>query len=380
MEMNTRLQVEHPVTEMITGVDLVAWQLRVAAGEPLPAGQDELAARGHAIEARLYAEDPARDFLPTAGRLRRFRLPAAGEGLRIDSGVGEGDAVPLHYDPLLAKVVAQGPDRGAALMRLAAALEAVEVEGIATNRAFLAALAHDKRFVKGALDTDYIAREMDRLLPAPDARILALAGLAELARRQRAAAERARRTQDPFSPWQETAGWRLNRPHLSLITFEMGGERLPVAVSLAPEGYAFEIGGRKLLASGHLDEDGRLTAALDGVPETARVAFDGKEILLDLPRAAHHLKLYDPLSARGGAQVGARRITAPIPGRLVEVRAAAGAEVARGEVLVLLEAMKMEHGLAAPMDARVTAVHAAAGSLVEEGALLVDLEPLEGGG
>ncbi|MDX1576797.1 MAG: acetyl-CoA carboxylase biotin carboxylase subunit, partial [Kiloniellales bacterium] len=219
MEMNTRLQVEHPVTEMITGHDLVEWQLRVAAGEALPCGQGDLAITGHAIEARLYAEDPARDFLPAPGRLERLRFPKEGRHLRIDSGVREGDEISHYYDPMIAKLIVAGKDRPAAVARLTRALAATEISGVATNLAFLERIAAHADYRAGRIDTVFVERHGESLLPADGLvsdEALALASLAVLLRREAEARAAARASDDPYSPWQETDGWRLNTERLSL--------------------------------------------------------------------------------------------------------------------------------------------------------------------
>ena len=220
MEMNTRLQVEHPVTERITGVDLVAWQLRVAAGERLPLAQDQIASFGHAIEARLYAEDPERGFLPSTGTLAHLRLPRPNEAVRVDTGVTAGDRITPFYDPMLAKIVAWGPDRAAALRRLRAALGAVEVVGPATNIGFLERVAAHPAFAAGAVTTRFVDAFAPALLappPAPDRRALATASLWLLCRQREQALAAAVVSPDPHSPWHRVDGWRLNdRGHQTL--------------------------------------------------------------------------------------------------------------------------------------------------------------------
>ncbi len=207
IEMNTRLQVEHPVTEMITGLDLVEWQLRVASGEALPLAQDRIVRRGHAIEARLYAEDPARDFLPQAGTLARLRFPTEDSALRVETGLREGDTVGVHYDALLAKLVAWGADRAAALDRLAAALAETRIAGIVCNRDFLARVLREGDFAAGVFDTGFIARHHDSLLARRPASFAALAAATLAILADQAAA--AKRTADPHSPWHRRDGWRL---------------------------------------------------------------------------------------------------------------------------------------------------------------------------
>jgi 3-methylcrotonyl-CoA carboxylase alpha subunit len=288
MEMNTRLQVEHPVTELITGQDLVEWQLRVAAGGPLPARQEELSIRGHAIEARLYAEDPGRGFLPATGRLTELRFPAEGDHLRVDTGVQTSDDVGIHYDPLLAKVIVWDRDRGAALRRLQAALRDTRVAGVRTNLEFLSTLAAHEAFARGAVDTGFIDRHRDELL-GPSGR-------------------RSHVSTVPNSPWEDKRGWRLGAAGLSSSAQATAG----------------------------------------AVPAHAAARADGDQ-------------------GAGGT------LTAPMPGRVVAVHVAKGQDVRRGEPLLVLEAMKMEHTVAAPADGVVREIRFAAGDLVEEGAELVVL-------
>jgi 3-methylcrotonyl-CoA carboxylase alpha subunit len=380
MEMNTRLQVEHPVTEMITGLDLVEWQLRVAAGEALPAGQDAIEMRGHALEARLYAEDPARDFLPAAGRLHRLRFPQDGRHLRIDSGVREGDRIPLDYDPMIAKLVVWDRDRPAVLKRLSRALEDTQVVGVANNLSFLATIAADSDFVAGGVDTQFIARHAERLLhpaePAGD-EILALACLAELLRRGHQAAAQARRSSDWHSPWHLTTGWRLNMETQSLLRFEDGGQEVTVVVVYRRDGYLLWLPGGPVSATGELDDQGALSAELDGRPVTAAaVHWNGTLTILSGGRA-HSLRLHDPLAGAARETAGGGRLTAPMPGRVVQVRVRTGDQVARGAALLVLEAMKMEHTIVAPIDGAVAAVHYGEGDLVEEGVDLIDIAPDE---
>ena len=280
MEMNTRLQVEHPVTEFITGLDLVEWQLRVAAGEPLPLTQEQISLSGHAIEVRLCAEDPARDFLPAAGLLSGLELPKSAPGIRVDAGVQAGDSVTIHYDSLLAKLIVHGPDRPAAVRRLQAALRDVQVAGVRTNRDFLAALVAHPVFVAGAVDTGFIASHGAELMQ-PEGFPAATVG----------------------DPWGQADGWRLNGP-----------------------------------------------AALRAVVD--RTSDDPRKAL-----------------------VVAGPLTAPMPGRVTAVHVVAGATVRRGDVLMVLEAMKMEHAIAAPADSVVSRVCFAAGDLVDEGALLLEMLP-----
>ncbi len=377
MEMNTRLQVEHPVTEMITGQDLVEWQLRVAVGEALPLKKDELAINGHAIEARIYAEDPARGFLPATGRLVHLRFPEPGPHLRVETGVRAGDEVSVHYDPMIAKLVVWGEDRPAAVRRLAAMLDDTQAVGLATNLAFLAEVARHPAYRAGELDTGFIERHGRNLVPpeapAPDD-VLALAGLAVLQQRRAEAAAQAVRSEDPYSPWHRTNGWRLNVETHSRLVFLDHGEEVPVTVHFRPNGYLFDLPGGSLEVQGQLDGKGNLTAELGGRHVSATVVRDGGTLTLLIGARAHALQLHDPLAAGVAADAGGGRLTAPMPGKVIVVHVSVGSRVTRGEPLLVLEAMKMEHTIAAPGDGRVAQIYFAAGDLVEEGAELIDLD------
>jgi 3-methylcrotonyl-CoA carboxylase alpha subunit len=381
MEMNTRLQVEHPVTEMITGLDLVEWQLRVAAGEPLPLTQDELAIDGHAFEARIYAEDPARDFLPATGRIVHMSLPVESEAVRIDSGVAEGDEISIHYDPMIAKLIVHGHDREGARLRLLRALEAMTIVGPANNVAFLRAVAAHPAFAAAEVDTGFIARHRAELVPdeAPaDANTLALAALAVLADRQAEAAAAARRSGDPYSPWNRTDGWRLNLPTRVVMQFTQGhgeGELThEVRIFFVPGGYRLAIGERRILASIEALSGVALTAVLDGWRLTARVVRQGLLLVVDGPQGLVPLILVDPHGGAAPDVAVSGRILAPMPGKVVAVLTREGARVERGQPLLILEAMKMEHSILAPVDGTVTALRYAAGELVSEGAELLLLE------
>ncbi len=377
MEMNTRLQVEHPVTEMITGTDLVEWQFRVAAGEPLPLGQDDLTLRGHAIEARIYAEDPANDFLPSSGRLAHLRLPEEGPHDRLDAGVREGDDVTVHYDPLLAKITVWDRTRAAAIRRLSAALGEVQIVGPANNVAFLAAIAAHPAFAAGEVDTGFIARHQADLLPkvAPASdQVLALASLAELLRLRAQAEAQARRSSDPYSPWHQTTGWRLNAGTHTRLLFQDGAREVAVVVFYRPEGYVLELPGGRVAARGELAPDGALLADLDGRRVTASVVRHDGDITVLIPGTAHRLHPIDPLQATAAAEAGVGRMTAPMPGKVIKVHVASGDSVMRGAPLMVLEAMKMEHSITAPANGTVAEVHYAPGDLVEEGAELIAFE------
>lgn len=374
MEMNTRLQVEHPVTEFVTGQDLVEWQLRVAAGEPLPLDQSALAIHGHAIEARIYAEDPDRDFLPSTGRLRRLRFPAQGPHLRIDSGVREGDEVSVHYDPMIGKLIVWDRDRGAALARLRGALRATQIAGPTTNIEFLAAIAAHPSYAEGAVGTGFIGEHREALLPergpGSDAE-LAVACLAVLLRRRKESQAAARRSTDPFSPWARTDGWRLNMDTQTRLLFRDGEDVRAVVVTFVPDGYRFALPGGEVRVSGDASMDGSMTVQMNGRRFAAAVDRDGTAYTVMLDGRARRLTLITPFDSLQEDALTGGRINAPMPGKVVKVFVKTDQVIARGAPLAIMEAMKMEHTLTAPFDGVVSEMNCAAGDVVEEGADLM---------
>ena len=351
MEMNTRLQVEHPVTEAITGVDLVEWQLRVAQGEGLPARQEDLSINGHAVEARVYAEDPASGFLPVTGKLTRLRWP---DGVRVDTGVREGDRITPHYDPMVAKVIAHAPTRAAAMGALRVALEETEVAGTTVNTAFLAALLRHEGFLAGEVDTGLIGRDL-KALTAPEGvepwrlGLLAVAALG------------LHEGEDPHR------GFALWTRAPVRAAFDLNGERHEVPVTvLGPGQFSVAVGEDVTIerVPGGWRTDGvtRSVRLWSGHGEAA--VFGGGTLRAAVP---------DPLD-RGGGAATAGRIEAPMPGLVREVLVAPGDEVEEGARLAVMEAMKMEHVLRAPRAGKVAAVPHPAGSQVEAGAPLVVLE------
>jgi 3-methylcrotonyl-CoA carboxylase alpha subunit len=375
IEMNTRLQVEHPVTEMVTGLDLVEWQFRVAAGEVLPADQRDLRLQGHAIEARLYAEDPDRGFLPQTGTLHGLRLPS-GDVARVDTGVRQGDRVTPFYDPMIAKIIVWGEDRPAALERLRRALAGTAVLGVVTNLGLLVRVADHPEFAAAAIDTGFIERHRDVLLsgrrPAP-ARALAAAAVARLIVRFAAATATAARFGDPNSPWARIDGWRLSGEGRQEVVFRDGAEERTVIATARGGDWLLRVGKETICAASERRPDGSLTVVLDRVRGRATVLDHGDETGVFLAGENWRLTEIDPLAAREGDDPGAGRLTAPMPGRVTELFVEAGDTVRRGEPLMIIEAMKMEHTVAAPVDGTVEAVRFAVGDLVEEGAELIAL-------
>ena len=383
MEMNTRLQVEHPVTEMITGLDLVEWQLRVAAGEALPRTQSLLTIDGHAIEARIYAEDPDRGFLPSIGRIAHWRMPEATTGVRVDTGFREGDEVGPYYDPMLAKVIAWGHDRERARKTLLEALAQCEVTGVATNVAFLERVVRHDAFASGRLDTGLIDAHRDALLAQAGAprRALVAAALSEYHAIEHAARASAARSSDPHSPWHATDAW-WNGTATHRIALVFGDAERQHAIGVAPGGDGSVTLSGAVEATGVRAEmrAGRLCIDMAGAPADAEARYcatvvrDGDTRHVFAPGARARLLCVDPLAHAGEDAEHAGHLAAPMSGTVVAVLVELGAAVDKGQPLVVLEAMKMEHTIVAPAAGRVAAVNFAVGDRVAEGADLVDLE------
>ena len=377
MEMNTRLQVEHPVTEMITGLDLVEWQLRVAGGEPLPLGQADLGIDGHAIEARLYAEDPANQFAPSPGRLIHLRLPSENTQVRIDSGVREGDEVTAYYDPLIAKIIAHGNDRPTALARLGAALAEVQVAGPATNTAFLSAVVRHPDFAAGKLQTGFVDANADALLPAdspPSPRHLACAAVAVLCDRTDAAAASASTSSDRHSPWRAASGWRLNDAATQEIVLGWGEDLRTVTVRSDCDGVVLSFDDADLSVA--LDRLGKdFSGTINGSPLQATVVRSNDTLTVFCDGLGHRIEIHDPVAEAAVQDTASGSLAAPMPGVVVDVAIASGQSVKRGDALIVLEAMKVEHTITAPADGTVEAVHFAKGDRVEEGVELLAFSP-----
>ncbi|MEU1178616.1 biotin carboxylase N-terminal domain-containing protein [Streptomyces sp. NPDC005820] len=384
MEMNTRLQVEHPVTELVTGLDLVEWQVRVAAGEVLPFGQEQVGFDGHAIEVRLYAEDPERDFLPSGGRVLTLREPA-GVGVRVDSGLVEGYEVGSRYDPMLAKVIAHGPDRATALRRLRAALDDTRVHGVTVNAGFLRRLLDDGDVVAGRLDTGLVEARLGSLVqaPVPPEVPLAAALAAQLAR-EPATGQDPRAWVDPFSV---PSGWRIGGPAWTTHRF-VDGDRAPIEIRLrrtahGPSPYEVSCeGAAPLPVDLRGDGTGRVLLTWDGktrrLDHTVETTAAG-EVVHWLSRGADtwRLRTFDPVAAAGadaGATAGGA-LTAPMPGTVTLVKATVGDTVIAGQVVLVVEAMKMEHALTAPFDGTVAELRAAPGATVALDEVLAVVEP-----
>ena len=371
MEMNTRLQVEHPVTEMITGLDLVEWQLRVASGEPLPLRQEQLTLDGHALEARIYAEDPDRGFLPSTGRLVHLVPPAESDHVRVDTGVEQGDEISPHYDPMIAKLIVWDRDRPRALARMRAALAQYRVVGVSNNVEFLQRLVTAPAFANADLDTALIERENAVLFPAPQPvpqAVWALAALAELQREGQGVRD--------DSPWSVLDGWRLNSTAQRTLTLRFGDEVQPVGVAYVSggQGHVLTIGGQSLIVRGQFGPSGTVHAQLGERRVSAAVVTSGERRQVFFEGRSWPITVVGALSAGGGGEDHAGGLKAPMPGKVIALISAVGSVVEKGAPLLVLEAMKMEHTISAPAKGLVKAFHFAAGDQVTDGVELVDFE------
>jgi 3-methylcrotonyl-CoA carboxylase alpha subunit len=375
MEMNTRLQVEHPVTEMITGQDLVEWQLRVAAGEPLPLTQEQLAIRGHALEARIYAEDPDRGFLPSTGRLIHLAPPPESLHVRVDTGVEQGDEITPYYDPMIAKLIVWDQTRDLALQRMLMALAQYRIVGVANNVEFLARLVACPAFAGADLDTGLIERERPFLFPeardAPDQAYL-VAALATLLREE-AEARRADGS-DAHSPWRLTDGWRLNSHAERRLVFRAGEHERTVVVGYGDGAYELGLGEAKVPARGELGANGTLRVELGGLRLDTSVIVSGEKRHVFLDGRSYQLARIDPLHQVDEGQGAEGGLVAPMPGKVIAWLAQPGTDVAKGAPLLILEAMKMEHTITAPAAGRLTAFRFNVGEQVTEGAELVEFK------
>jgi len=383
IEMNTRLQVEHPVTEMIAGIDLVEWQLRVAAGEPLPERQAELQRYGHAMEVRLYAEDPAKGFLPATGRIAHLAWPANAPQIRIDSGVRAGDRISTFYDPMIAKVIAWGEDRAIAAQRLRRALQETELAGLATNAGFLIEVLGHPAFLKAEIDTGFIERHRAELFPAsgtggeatPD-RALALAAIFAVLKDGAASKAKAAAGADPHSPWAATNGWRVfGDGGASVLLRDAAGKRREARIAFSGPRWSIAVddGAPLALTSPALDGNALTAGTNHGRLRLTAIEADGTVTLIERGKS-WRIGRVDILAEAEAATEGHGHLASPMPGTVVRVMAAAGDAVKRGQPLMVVEAMKMEHTIAAHADGVVKAVKFRAGDAVAEGVELISFE------
>ncbi|MFN5013611.1 acetyl/propionyl/methylcrotonyl-CoA carboxylase subunit alpha [Bradyrhizobium sp.] len=373
IEMNTRLQVEHPVTELITGVDLVEWQLRVAFGEPLPLTQDQIKLNGHAIEARVYAENPAKNFMPSVGTIKTWRLPAETGGLRIDAGYREGDAVSPYYDAMLAKMIAWAPTRDVAIERLNRGLEDTDVRGIVSNIPFLSALLTHPDVAANAIDTGFIERHLERLTEAGAAAgdvELCAAVAAVLIDEQKAASH------EVGSPWR-AQGWMPVGLRERVFSFRQSGSSDPRTVTLTygPGVRTLSIDGRVTAFSAIPTEDGGFDLVRDGVKSHVVAVIEGHELYLRSRNGRFDLHWIDPFGGDDEEQAGEDKIVAPLPGTVVALLAQEGAVLEKGAAILTLEVMKMEQTLRAPFAGVLKAIKCKVGDIVQEGVELAEVEP-----
>lgn len=372
IEMNTRLQVEHPVTELITGVDLVEWQLRVAFGEALPLKQNEIKLNGHAIEARVYAENPQKNFMPSVGRIKTWRTPDAVDGLRIDAGYRGGDAVSPYYDAMLAKVIAWAPTRQAAIERLNRGLEETDVRGIVTNIPFLSALVTHADVRANTIDTGFIERELkgltDRASASGDLELCAAVAAILVEERKAANAE-------AHSPWQ-TFGWQPVGRRKRLFAFRQGqGAEQKVTLSYGDGPLTLSVREREFVFATTPTDDGGFDLTVDGVKSHVASVIEGHELYLRTRNGRFDIHWVDPFGGETEEQVGEDKIVAPLPGTVVALLAEEGATLEKGAAILTLEVMKMEQTLRAPYAGVLKKIKCKVGDIVGEGVELAEIEP-----
>jgi len=374
MEMNTRLQVEHPVTEMITGQDLVEWQLRVAAGERLPLKQEQVPLHGHSIEVRVYAEEPEKGFLPSIGHLAHFAPPAASAHVRVDSGVEQGDEISPHYDPMIAKLIVWDETRERATERMLAALAQFRIVGVGNNLAFLSRLVGHAEFRGGQVDTGLIEREREVLLAGDTALSPAAAEAATLwtvTQETQRLRERAQGSLDPHSPWGVADGWRINGTQTRRMEFAAGEQKQTLQLQYAAQGLVLD--GQPVRVEAIAE--GALRYGVGERHAEARVVAHGEQLHVFLQGRHATLQRIDPLAHAGEEQDAHGGLVAPMPGKIIALLAGVATEVEKGAPLLVMEAMKMEHTLCAPAKGKVQAYLCAVGEQVKEGVELVEFEP-----
>jgi 3-methylcrotonyl-CoA carboxylase alpha subunit len=372
IEMNTRLQVEHPVTEAITGINLVEWQLRVAFGERLPLAQEDIGFNGHAIEARVYAENPAKNFMPSVGRIKTWHTPPAVDGLRIDDGYREGDVVSPHYDAMLAKVIAWAPTRQAAIDKLNRGLDEIDVRGITTNIPFLSALVTHPGVRANTIDTGFIERELAKLTAAPavpgDLELCAAVAIV-LDDEQKAARAEA------HSPWQSFGWMPVGRRRRKFVFRQGQAGEYEVTLHYGNGPSAITIGERELEFAYAVNDEGEIDVTLDGVRSRVVPVIDGHELYLRTRHGRFELHWVDPFGGDEEEQVGEDKIAAPLPGTVVAILAEEGATLEKGAPILTLEVMKMEQTLRAPFAGVLKKIKCKVGDIVQEGVELAEIEP-----
>lgn len=364
MEMNTRLQVEHPVTEMITGIDLVAWQIRIAANEPLPCTQEEIKANGHAIECRIYAEDPAQNFMPSTGRIRFLQEPS-GAGVRIDSAVKQGSEISMYYDPMIAKLIVWGCNRQQALKRLQQALSRYYIGGIKSNIPFLKGISQNERFIEAKLSTAFLTEESIELSAIDEKEAFAMAAAYDYLKA-------FHHVNDPL--YQDSFGWHMNLPQQWFWTYSIGQRQDELAVTaIHPKRLKLTLAGQSVIYDIELENhrlflnDGQQqrVAAIEDADDALSIYSEQGQVTVERYR-------WESIDAQAGQQKG--QLTSPMPATIVAVLKNIGESVKAGERLIVLEAMKMEHTIHAPADGILTKLFYNVGSQVKEGAELLTLE------
>ena len=375
MEMNTRLQVEHPVTEETLGLDLVEWQLRIANGEALPLRQEQVHARGHAIEVRLYAEDPDQNFLPGSGKLRTLKLPAPSRHVRLDGGVIEGDTVTIFYDPMIAKLIVYDPDRAQALQRLREALAECDIVGPKSNIAFLERLVRHPVVVEGRIDTGYLDRHLDEFLTgdvAPSDPVLFAAATAALLHDECAVAANALYGNDPYSPWSRADAWRIGHAGKRIVALSIREQRYEIEAHGHDGQYSLLHGEAHCDVQGARHQDGIFSARIDGQGARLPVYADAQRVSLhDADGQRYSFTRAAAFAWESKQGLGGNQIIAPMPGRIVLVKANVGDQVDEGQELLVMEAMKMELALKAPRSGTIESISATQGEFVEADAVLV---------
>jgi 3-methylcrotonyl-CoA carboxylase alpha subunit len=377
MEMNTRLQVEHPVTELITGQDLVEWQFRIASGEQLPCSQTDLSINGHALEARIYAEDPDRDFLPATGLLSHLRFAQDNRHVRVDTGVRQGDTVSVHYDPLIAKVIVWDHDRKSCLRRMLSVLDETQVVGVTTNIDFLSSVVSHPAFQAAELDTGFIERHHDQLFLDNEEindDILALASLFVLLSREQDTKEKAKKSFDPHSPWNSINAWQSNIDSTEELYFAEAEKEFLIRAHYKKQAICLEIDKRKITVKGSLNNNGDLSADIDGTHTHVTAVL--RENLLTIIHSgnSYELSIINKTEHHADEETTPGSLLSPMPGKVIEVLVSEGEVVKKGMPLLILEAMKMEHTITAPMDGTVKTLHYAAGDMLDEGVELLVVE------
>ncbi|HLI16682.1 MAG TPA: acetyl/propionyl/methylcrotonyl-CoA carboxylase subunit alpha [Rhodanobacteraceae bacterium] len=372
MEMNTRLQVEHPVTEMTHGIDLVEWQLRIADGEPLPLAQDQVRSRGHAIEARLYAEDPDHGFLPSSGKLVRLQLPHPSPHVRLDGGVVEGDTVTIFYDPMIAKLIVWDADRPSALQRMREALAACEIVGPKSNVAFLERLVRHPTVIEHRIDTGYLDRHLDEFIAGeaePETHTLFASATAALMHDER---HINGAPADPHSPWNRADAWRIGHAGKRLVALAAAGHRHEIEAWGDAGNYRLRCDDATCAVEGAHWDDAILGARFDGEARRFDIRADASRVLLhDANGTRWRFERVPAFAWQASDSAAGNQIAAPMPGRIVLVKAKAGDKVEAGQELLVMEAMKMELSLKAPRAGAIETVSASAGDFVEADAVLV---------